>query len=218
MPKTSTGNKRFSSLFCGAFTWKRLGLLLFSAALLLGPFKGSGRSAEWQAELATRVYSPKIPLIQSKARFYQKGAKIRIEPSDSEEYKLYDFEQGLVVRVFPRDQIYFEKPLSIASTIKAMKEAWIPAPPPFEERRILLRKGIFKGQKAALYFMIFTNRNERAYALRWLSDNEAESPLRIIYPGSARETIILDYRPVGGKKMPPGFLDPPAEYLSLNPF
>jgi len=192
--------------------------LFFVSLLLFVFFEGIAPAATWQAEMNVRVYSPNVPLIHSKASFYQKDQKLRIVPSDSEEYKLYDFERGLAIRIFPRDRIYFEKPLSLANTIKAMKEAWISAPPPFEESRILLRKGLFQGKQAALYFMIFSNKDQRAYALRWLTDDAESLPLRIIYPGSARETIILDYLPLKAQEIPPDSFDPPADYLNLNPF
>jgi len=183
-------------------------LLLDSAAL----------AGDWQADMSIRILSPRTQEGSFHGKFYQSGLKVRIEPRGSKEVNLYDFEHRLLIRIFPEDKIYFKSPLSLAKIIKASKEGWISPPAPYEESKILLRKGIFKEIEGRLYLMVLESEGKRAYSLRWVTDDQAEHPLRVIYPAPADQTVIVDYAPITETKIAPDFFEPPADFLSLNPF
>jgi len=175
-------------------------------------------AATWQADFTIRVSSPRTQTIFFKGRFYQSGTKVRIEPKDSDEIDLFDFDAKIGIRIFPKDRIYFTSPLSAIKMIKAIKEAWITAPLPYLESKILLWTGDIRGKAGRLYFVTLSRNNQKLYVLRWLTDDAHELPLRIIYPGPANETIIVDYEPVISEVFSEDYFNPPADYLSLNPF
>ena len=189
---------------------------LISALFILGA--RSTFAATWQADFTIRVFSPRTQPVFFSGTFYQKDAKVRIEPEGSDEVNLFDFEARLGIRVFPKDRIYFTTFLSTAKIIKAAKEAWITAPLPYRESRTLLWRGKLKGKLARLYLMTLALGNKTTHQLRWVTDDLYETPLRIIYPGPANETVIVDYEPTAGETFSADHFEPPADYLSLNPF
>ncbi len=194
-------------------------LLLLLPVLAL--FVVDGKSlfaATWQADFTIRVSSPRTQTIFFSGKFYQSGAKVRIEPKNSDEIDLFDFEAKIGFRIFPKDRIYFTSPLSAIKIIKAIKEGWITAPLPYLESKVLLWTGDIKGKAGRLYFVILSLNNQKSYVLRWLTDDADELPLRIIYPGPANETIIVDYEPLLSEHFSDNHFTPPTDYLSLNPF
>ncbi len=189
--------------------WSLFGLLFF---LLWSPHQvatATGIATEWQAEFFIRVLSPKVKEISSKGKLYRKGHKIRIEPHDSNEIFLYDTAQSEEIRIFPQDELYFLKPLLLAKQVKGMKEGWVSPHPPFEETQILFREDFFRGVPAKLYFVTLKRLKQKAYLFRWMSTQNPAIPLRVIYPGTARETIIVDFKPLSGDPPPADFFDPP---------
>jgi len=190
--------------------------LLILALIILGA--QSAPAATWQADFTIRVSSSRTQTIFFKGRLFQKDLKVRIEPADSEEVNLFDFKAGIGIRIFPKDRIYFTKPISRAKMLKAAKEAWISAPLPYQEKRTLLWTGSIKGKAARLYLITLALNNHKSHQLRWVSDDQHEAPLRIIYPGPANETVIIDYEPILTEEFPINHFEPPANYLSLNPF
>ncbi|VAX26617.1 hypothetical protein MNBD_NITROSPIRAE01-944 [hydrothermal vent metagenome] len=186
-------------------------LLLFSADL-------HAQMPAWQTNFRLQVFSPKVKTIVYEGKLFLKGLKARIEPSDAEEIDLYDFETQMEIRIFPKDGIYFRKSLSLAKQIKAAKEGWGPMPESFHEKKVLLRKGNFKGQAARLYFITIERQTQTAYMMRWVTDEAMPLPLRAIYSGSGRETIIVDFEPKKDANLRDEMFTPPSDYLSLNPF
>ncbi len=209
--KSASPPRPFS--FCHFFI-----LNIFILALFIIPSAQSSFAATWQADFTIRVSSPRTQTILFSGTFYQEGLKVRIEAAGSEEVNLFDFKSGIRIRVFPKDRIYFTNPLSAAKIIKAAKEAWITAPLPYLESKILLWTGEIKGKAARLYLMTLTQSSLKSHALRWVTDDLHETPLRIIYSGPANETVIVDYEPISGKKFSADYFEPPTNYLSLNPF
>lgn len=195
-------------------------LIFFSLFLLslLVAWNTTAQAIDWQATFEIRVFSPRTPLIAAQGKFYLSGSKVRIEPAGSDEINLFDFEHLVGIRIFPADRIYFETPLSLAKIIKALKEGWILPSEPFRQEKILLRKGLFNKRKGRLYLIILESRGQRAYSLRWVTDDETEIPLRVIYPAPANETVIVDYHQIKRNIRPPEYFNPPPTYLSLNPF
>ncbi|MFQ5597456.1 MAG: hypothetical protein ACE5GK_05335 [Nitrospiria bacterium] len=151
-------------------------------------------------------------------KIYQAGLRVRIEPNDSKEVDLYDFEARTHMRVFPADRIYFTSALSDAKIIKASLEGWIPPPARFRVSKTFLREGQFKDGAGRLYFYQYKKKGGNLYALRWVTADREERLLRIIYPGSANETIIVDYDRIKTTKLSSDYFRPPADFLSLNPF
>ncbi|MFQ5950386.1 MAG: hypothetical protein ACE5J1_06850 [Nitrospiria bacterium] len=172
----------------------------------------------WTADLQITVHSPKVPKISFSGKFYQSGLHVRFEPSGSEEINLFDFERSVGFRIFPSDRIYFEKPLTRTRILKAVKEGWIPPAPPHLEKRVFLRKETIKEMKARLYLIIIETKGKKTYSLRWETADEAAIPLKVIYPGTGYETIIIDYNHIEVKAIDPDTFQPPADYLNLNPF
>lgn len=207
-----------SLLLRQAFPTRLFFFLSLMICALPTPGTPSGFAATWQADFTIRVSSSRTQTIFFKGRLYQEGTTVRIEPEDSDEVNLFNFESGIGIRIFPKDRIYFTKPLSSAKIIKAAKEAWITPPPPYRELKTLLWTGEVKGKAARLYLMTLELKNLKSYALRWVSDDSHERPLRIIYPGPANETVIVDYEPLSKKPFSADYFEPPADYLSLNPF
>lgn len=175
-------------------------------------------AASWQGDFNIRVFSPRTETILFSGKIFQKELKVRIEPSGAKEIALYDFERSEKMRIFPDDQIYFRTTLSLAEQIKAVKEAWVAPPAPYTISRILLWSGRLEAKAARLYLVTLEREGSQAYSLRWVSQEHPERVLRIVYPGPANETVIVDYKPVTGEPPPPDFFIPPPEYLSLNPF
>lgn len=196
---------------------KYLLLKLFLAVLVLST-QSHAQARSWQTDFRIQVFSPKVKTILYEGKLYLNGLKARIEPAGAKEIDLYDFEAVTEVRIFPEDGIYFRKPLSLAKQVKAAKEGWGPMPPTFHEKKILLRKDRFKGRAARLYFVMIQRKMQTAYMLRWMTDDPQPLPLRAIYSGSGRETIIVDFDPRQDKPLPDNIFAPPADYLSLNPF
>jgi hypothetical protein len=180
--------------------------------------ENSVSAANWQADFTIRVSSPRTQPILFNGIIYQEGTKVRIEAKGSEEIDLFDFEARVGIRIFPEDRIYFTSILSEAKVVKAIKEAWIPAPKPYQESLILLWKGDIRGKAARLYFVTLELKGRKAYQLRWVTDDLNETPLRIIYPGPANETVIVDYDARTEETLPNNHFEPPQDYLSLNPF
>jgi len=172
----------------------------------------------WTAELHVTVLSTKVRTIVSIGKFYQKDLQVRFEPTGSEEIDLFDFERSIGSRIFPSDRIYFEKPLTRARILKAMKEGWITPAPPYREERVFLREGEVKGIKARLYLIIIVINGNKNYSLRWESDDEEAVPIKIIYPSSGRETIIVEYNHIEVQPIDAGIFQAPKDFLNLNPF
>ncbi len=176
------------------------------------------RAEAWQGRFSIRVLSPRTAPILFSGKIFQSGSRVRIEPDGSKEIALYDFERTLKFRIFPEDQIYFKTVLSIADGIKAAKEGWSGPPALYISEKILLRRGRFEEKAARLYLVILQREGKQAYSLRWVSDDAREGVLRVVYPGPADETVIVDYDHASGEIPPEDFFDPPADYLGLNPF
>jgi len=191
--------------------------VFFLSLLLLSPL-AQAYAETWQADFKIRVLSPKVKPIFYAGKLAVHHLKARIETGESKEINLYNFETLSEVRIFPEDQIYFKKPLSLAKQVKAAKQGWGPMPASFHEKSVLLRKGQFKGRAARLYFVTIHRGNQTAYLMRWMSDEAAPLPLRAIYTSSGRETIIVDFDPSREAPPAPDAFDPPKDYLSLNPF
>lgn len=172
----------------------------------------------WIADLTLTLLSPYRAPIIAKGNFHQSGLKIRYEPAGSEEVDLYDLNQMEERRLFPADRIYFKAKLSPARILKAVREGWMPPPAPLAEKRTLLRQGEFKGKEARLYFIILEEKGKQWYSLRWVTADAAEFPLRTIYPVSDFETVIADYDALRTEPSDPPRFEPPAEFLSVNPF
>lgn len=192
--------------------------LIYSRGFLSTKNNSAKEAKAWQADFHIRVYSPKVKTIVYEGKLYLKGLKARIEPRGSKEINLYDFEEKTEIRIFPEDEIYFRKSLSLAKRVKAAKEGWGPMPETFREKKILLRKGLFKGQAARLYFVTIERKTQIAYMMRWMTDTPTPLPLRAIYSGSGRETIIVDFEPMQDLTLSDETFNPPTSYLSLSPF
>lgn len=192
--------------------------LIYSRISLNTKDSNAKEAKAWQANFQIRVYSPKVKTIVYEGKLYLKGLKARIEPTGSKEITLYDFEGKTEIRIFPEDGIYFRKSLSLAKQVKAAKEGWGPMPETFHEKKILLRKGSFKGQAARLYFVMIERKTQTAYMMRWMTDTPTPLPLRAIYSGSGRETIIVDFEPMQDPTLSDEIFNPPVSYLSLSPF
>ncbi len=192
--------------------------LFFVIFLLLFPVQLHAQKPVWQTDFRIRVFSPKVKTIVYEGKIFLKGLKARIEARDATEINLYDFEARTEIRIFPEDGIYFRKSLSLAKQVKAAKEGWGPMPASFHEKKILLRKGTFKGQAARLYFIMIERQGQTAYMMRWVTDDDMLLPLRAIYSGSGRETIIVDFEANTDGPLGDETLNPPSHYLSLNPF
>jgi len=176
------------------------------------------QSSSWQGNFSVRVISPRTETIIFSGKIYQKGLRVRIEPVGAKEIDLYDFEQAVKLRIFPDDKIYFKTVLSIAERMKAAKEGWTTPPKPYTASMLLLRSGQLEEKKVKLYFVTLEREGRKSYSLRWVSDDPLERVLRVVYPGPADETVIVDYAPQEGEALPPEFFIPPPDYLSLNPF
>lgn len=172
----------------------------------------------WVADLTLTLLSPYHAPITAKGAFYQNGSMIRYEPAGSEEIDLYDLKQMEELRLFPADRIYFRARLSPARILKAVREGWMPPPAPLEEKRILLREGTIKEKEARLYFIILEEKGRKWYALRWVTADATEFPLRTIYPASDYETVIADYDSLRTEPSDPARFAPPADFLGVNPF
>ncbi|HIE64752.1 MAG: hypothetical protein ABGX83_07880 [Nitrospira sp.] len=172
----------------------------------------------WTADLHVTVLSTKVQKIELRGKFYQNDLRVRFEPSGSEEIVLFDFERSVGTRIFPSDRIYFEKPLTRARILKAMKEGWIIPAPPYREERVFLREGRVKARKARLYLIIIVTNKKKDYSLRWESDDEEAVPIKIIYPSSGRETIIVEYNHIELKPINDEIFQPPKDFMNLNPF
>lgn len=189
---------------------------LFLYAIL--PLISADVQAAWQSDFNVQVVSPKIQTIFFEGKLSVDGMQARIETAGSDETDLYHFKDLTEIRIFPGDGIYFKKPLSLAKQVKAAKEGWGPIPEAFHETKIFLQKGVFKDRAAALYLFILKRGEQSAYTLRWVSDDLAAHPLRAIYTSSGRETIIVDFDQKTETALPSDFFNPPAGFLSLNPF
>lgn len=189
---------------------------LFLSAVLF--FIPAAVQAAWQSDFSVQVFSPKLKAIFFEGKLSVDGNQARIEPAGSDETDLYHFNDLTEIRVFPSDGIYFKKPLSLAKQVKAAKEGWGPIPESFHETKIFLQKGIFKDRASALYLFILKRGEQSAYTLRWISDDLESYPLRAIYTSSGRETLIVDFDPKTETALPPDYFNPPAGFLSLNPF
>ncbi|MFQ5579120.1 MAG: hypothetical protein ACE5FZ_00770 [Nitrospiria bacterium] len=172
----------------------------------------------WTADFHVTVLSTKVQKIEFSGKFYQKDLRVRFEPTGSEEINLFDFERSVGIRIFPSDRIYFEKPLTRARILKAIKEGWILPESPYREERIFLRGGEVKGRKAHLYLIIIVTDGEKNYSLRWELDDEEAVPIKVIYPSSGRETIIVEYNHIEIRPIDAGIFQPPKDFLNLNPF
>ncbi len=194
-------------------------ILFFPIFLLLLSVNASTAQVNtWQAQFNIRVLSPDVKEIRDTGRIYRSGFSVRIEQEKSNEIFLYDFDQSLEFRLFPGDQIYFEKPLPISKRIRGIKEKWIPITQGFQETKILFRDDEINGIPAKLFFVTLKKNGQSAYFFRWVSADKNATPLRVIYHGSARETIIVDFTPIKEQSISPDFFKPPKNYLSLNPF
>jgi hypothetical protein len=172
----------------------------------------------WVADLTLTLLSPYHVPITARGTFYQNGSMIRYEPAGSEEIDLYDLKQMEELRLFPADRIYFRARLGPARILKAVREGWMPAPAPLAEKRILLKEGTIKEREARLYFIILEEKGGKWYSLRWVTADPAEFPLRTIYPASDSETVIADYDSLRTEPSDPARFEPPADFLSVNPF
>lgn len=172
----------------------------------------------WVADLTLTLLSPYHAPITAKGAFFQNGSKIRYEPAGSAEIDLYDLKEMEERRLFPSDRIYFRARLGPARILKAVREGWLPPPAPLEEKQILLREGAFKEKAARLYFIILEEKGKKWYSLRWVTADPPEFPLRTIYPASDFETVIADYDSLRTEPLDPARFEPPAEFLSVNPF
>jgi hypothetical protein len=172
----------------------------------------------WTADLHVTVLSTKVQKIIFSGKFYQKDLQVRFEPTGSEEINLYDFERSVGTRIFPSDRIYFEKPLTRARILKAMTEGWILPVSPHREERVFLREGRVKGLKARLYYNTIGTKGKKNYSLRWESDDEEAVPIKIIYPSSGRETIIVEYNNLEVKPINTEIFQAPKDFMNLNPF
>ncbi len=197
---------------------KRYGLRLFLPVffLLINVHHLSARM--WSADLHVTVLSTKVQKIVFSGKFYQKELQVRFEPSGMEEIDLFDFERLIGTRIFPSDRIYFEKPLTRARILKAITEGWIVPAPTHREERVFLREGTVKGLKARLYLIIILTNGKKNYSLRWESDDEEGIPIKVIYPSSGRETIIVEYNHIEVKLINAEIFQPPKDFLNLNPF
>lgn len=170
------------------------------------------------AELTLTLLSPYHASITSKGTYHQSGLKIRYEPAGSEEIDLYDLKQMEEIRLFPADRIYFKTRLGPARILKAVREGWMPPPPPLTEKRTLLREGPIKERDARLYFITLEEKGKKWYSLRWVSADEAEIPLQVIYPASDFETVIADYDSLRTEPSDPARFEPPPDFMSVNPY
>lgn len=170
------------------------------------------------ADLTLTLFSPYRSPITAKGVFHQSGPKIRYEPAGSEEIDLYDLKQMEEIRLFPADRIYFRTRLGPARILKAVREGWMSAPAPLLEKRILMREGEIKEKRARLYFVTLEEKGKKWYSLRWVSADEAEVPLQVIYPASDFETVIADYDSLRAEPFDPARFEPPAGFMSVNPY
>jgi len=170
------------------------------------------------ADLTLTLISPYHATITATGIFYQSGSKIRYEPAGSEEIDLYDLKQMEELRVFPADRIYFRARLGPARILKAVQEGWLSPPAPIAEKRILLKEESFKEREARLYLIILEEKGRKWYSLRWVTADAAEFPLRTIYPASDFETVIANYDSLRTEPPDPARFEPPAGFLSVNPY
>ncbi len=170
------------------------------------------------ADLTLLLLSPYHAPITAKGVFHQSGNLIRYEPAGSEEIDLYDLKQMEEIRLFPADRIYFRTQLGPARILKAVREGWVSAPQPLSEKRILLREGEIKERRARLYFITLEEKGKKWHSLRWVSADEAEIPLRVIYPASDYETVLADYDSLRTEPADPARFEPPADFMSVNPY
>lgn len=196
----------------------RSALLFFSLVFSLLTAQAPPAPETRVADLTLTLLSPYHAAIVAKGTLYQSGSKIRYEPTGSEEIDLYDLTQMEELRLFPADRIYFRARLGPARILKAVREGWLSAPAPITEKRILLKEGTFKEREARLYFIILEEKGKKWHSLRWVTADAAEFPLRTIYPASDFETVIADYDSLRTEPPDPARFEPPAGFLSVNPF
>ena len=169
-----------------------------------------------QADTTTTVVSPSGRSISSTGKIYLQRSKVRFEPANSEEIDLFDFEQMKAIRLFPADRIYFESRITPARRFKALQEGWISAAAPDAEKRVFLTEGVVKEKPARLFLFILGEEGRRAYSLRWIAADGA--PLRIIYPATEYETVIVDYDHYQTEPKESNLFEPPPGFLNVNPY
>lgn len=197
----------------------RVCILFLSTFLFLFSLNpANGHAEPWQARFNIRVLSPDVKEIRDTGKIYRSGFSVRIEQLGSNEIFIYDFEHAVEFRIFPDDHLYFEKALTRSKLIRAIKEKWIPSTQGYQETKVLFQKDEINGIPANLFFVTLEKNGQRAYLFRWVTADTHATPLRVIYHGSARETVIVDFIPLNEGPLPPGFFNPPEDYLSLNPF
>ncbi|MFY9268752.1 MAG: hypothetical protein WAO55_03270 [Candidatus Manganitrophaceae bacterium] len=205
---------------CRAGFFKRTPFFLLVFPLIfLFAAGGTQPTSIWVANIKMTLFSPYLSNpIHSGGKFYRSGSKIRYEPTGSEEIDLYDLQRLVEIRLFTKDRIYFETRLTPARLLKALREGWLSPPEPIRERRILLRTGEITGRTARLYLVLLEESGRRWHSLRWVTADDAELPIRVIYPASDYETAVIDYDPLPMEPADPALFLPPPGFLSVNPY
>ena len=214
-PKKRTSRKDRAS---EAILKRRAFVLFCSLFFFLLTAEAPAPSPMQVADLTLTLLSPYHDPIIAKGAFHQSGSKVRYQPAGSEEIDLYDLAKFEELRLFPADRIYFQTRLGPARILKAVQEGWMPAPSPLTEKRTLLREGEVKERKARLYLVTLEEKSTKWYSLRWVSADEAEFPLLIIYPASDYETVIADYDGLRTEPSDSARFAPPPDFISVNPY
>lgn len=185
-----------------------------------------GVSAGLVADLYTTTINKAGKESISVAKIYLLGNRLRSESKESStgEFNIYDFELFKELRVVPQDSIFFERKITRSFLIKAEREGlYKPDNPNVKIDRIRLKEDRTDNHPTVMYFVVRSMKTgektvARDYSMVWEATDLGNMPIKIVYPASDFQTVIVEYRNITIDKLDPSLFLPPPDFLNLSPF
>lgn len=160
---------------------------------------------------------------RSKITRYQKWILHEPIPKGNE-FQIYDYQNLIFYRVFPKDQIYFSHTLNPGEVTRAYRIGILPnlqnASIPIQ--KIKLKNYIFNGQATTLFIVggeiPGKSKPSYHYSFLWESQKEPHFPIRMVDTHRDGSTMIIEYLNIQQKEVDLSLFKPPNQYLHLNPY
>lgn len=166
---------------------------------------------------------------KSQAKITRWNKLIRFEPiPEGEEFQIFDYENLIFYRVFPKENIYFSHNINQRELSRAYQQGILLAdrPSPLQVQKIKIKETSIKNQPVTLYMVgkkTLEKQGENGapplhYSFVWEAQGLGNMPIRIADTRSDGTTTIIDYSNIRHEEVKPSLFQPPEDYLHLSPF
>jgi len=204
-----------------------LSFFAFPPPLLSFSEKETQKATLMDFKITTYLASGGTNKSQAKITRWNKFVRFESIP-EGEEFQIFDYENLIFYRVFPKENIYFSHIINQRELSRAYQQGILLAnrPSPLQVQKIKIKETSIKNQAVTLYMVgkkTLEKQGENGapplhYSFVWEAKGLGNIPIRIADTRNDGTTTIIDFSNIRHEEVEPSLFQPPEDYLHLSPF